>query len=262
MRYLFFLFTIIISNTASAQKRTEVFQLSTPTKKVEQSLFNKFSIIDIREDTSTIGIVQKGMFNSKAKLVCEPSLEKQLITTFDSLITSNAQNTELVLLLQELNFVEATYALKELGMLHVRGVFFAKQQDKYCKLVAHDTLMIVQSMDVTKGLLKKGSTFIIDLLTNVLTTTPTTFNIDNLSYIINYDSLQKIQFPLYTTTTYKNGAYKDFQSLLYQQPTDSNINIDFYKSGHWKSVQLKNKKGKRLFLIINYLFLPAYTKCM
>ncbi len=245
MRYLYFLLVLFcIASTSIAQNKTEVFEISKPSTKILTSNYNKFTLIDVRDDTSKIGIVQKGMFNIKARLICVPPLNIQLQSTFDSLINNSAKSNELVLLLQQLNFIETTYALKELGLLHVRGVFFAKQENKYCKLAEIDTMMIVQSIDVTKLLLKKGSAFLIDLLSYSLTIQASAYNLDNLVYLTAYDSLQKMGLPLYTTTRYKNGAYSNFEAFLNQQPTDSNINIEFYKSGHWKSVQLKNRKGK------------------
>jgi hypothetical protein len=245
MRYLsLFLILFCIATSSLAQNKTEVFEISKPATKILASNYNKFTLLDIRDDTSTIGIVQKGMFNTKAKLICVPALDVQLRSTFVSLIDNNAQSNELVLLLQQLNFMETTYALKEIGLVHFRGVFFARRENKYCMLAELDTIMTVQSMDVTKLLLKKGSAFIIDLLSHSIAIHATEYNLNNLLYLTAYDSLQKINLPLYTTTIYKNGAYSNFEELLQQQPLDTNVNIEFYKSGHWKSVQVKNKKGK------------------
>ena len=86
MRYLYFLLVLFcIASTSIAQNKTEVFEISKPSTKILTSNYNKFTLIDVRDDTSKIGIVQKGMFNIKARLICVPPLNIQLQSTFDSL---------------------------------------------------------------------------------------------------------------------------------------------------------------------------------
>ena len=150
----------------------------------------------------------------------------------------------MILLLQHLNFSEATYAAKEIGILQIRGVFFAKKDNKYSKLLEIDTLKILQGIDVTRQLIKKGSSFLIELFDSALNILPQNFNLDDLTYLVNYDSLQKANLPLYTVKKYKTGAYATYEELANQTPSDTTVKIEFYKTGHWKSVQVKNKKGK------------------
>ena len=105
-------------------------------------------------------------------------------------------------------------------------------------------MQIVQNMDVTKQLLKKGNSFLIELFNSALNILPQIFDLDNLTYLVNYDSLQKANIPLYAVKNYKTGAYASYKELADQTPSDTTLKIEFYKSGHWKSVQLKNKTGK------------------
>jgi hypothetical protein len=239
---IFFFFSNV--NSCLAQKATEAFKFENILTVAPSAYFSDFNLIDGRDDTSSIGIIQKGVLNKKVSLVCEPSLNEQLQTIFKQLTKDNNSNTELILLLQHLNFSEATYSTKEIGILQIRGVFFAKKDNKYSKLLEIDTLQTVQNLDVTKQLLKKGNAFFIDLFNAALNTLPQTFDLDNLSYLINYDSLQKAKLPLYAAKDYKAGAYATYEELVNQTPSDTTIKIEFYKSGHWKSVQHKNKAGK------------------
>jgi hypothetical protein len=62
--------------------------------------------------------------------------------------------------------------------------------------------------------------------------------------LVKYDSLQKATLPLYAVKDYKPGAYATYEELVNQTPSDTTVKIQFYKSGHWKSVQVKNKMGK------------------
>ncbi len=239
---VFFFFTTV--RPCLAQKASEAFKFENTLTAESGSFFSDFNLIDVRDDTASIGIIQKGILNKKVALVCEPPLNEQLKTVFKQLTKANNANTELILLLQHLNFSEVTYATKEIGIVQIRGVFFAKKDNKYAKLFEIDTLQTVQTLDVTKQLLKKGNAFFIDLFNTALHTQPKTFDLDNLSFLINYDSLQKATFPLYAVKDYKTGAYATYQELLNQTPSDTTIKIEFYKSGHWKSVQHKNKAGK------------------
>jgi hypothetical protein len=238
------LFFLGAGKTSHGQKATETFKFESNLIAAQSTYFSDFNLIDVRDDTSSIGIIQKGVLNKKVSLVCEPPLNEQLKTVFKTLTKDTNSNTELILLLQQLNFSEVTYAAKEIGLVQIRGVFFAKKDNKYSKLVEIDTLQIVQTFDVTKQLLKKGNTFFIELFNKALTTLPQNFDLDNLSYLINYDSLQKVNLPLYTVKDYKTGAYATYEELVNQTPSDTTVKIQFYKTGHWKSVQLKNKKDK------------------
>jgi hypothetical protein len=238
-----FFFLAPVKN-CSAQKATEPFKFENKLAAEQSNYFSDFNLIDVRDDTASIGIVQRGVLNKKVNLVCDPQLNGQLKTIFKQLTKDNNANTELILLLQNLNFSEATYANKEIGVLQIRGVFFAKKNNKYSKLLEIDTIQIVQGMDVTKQLLKRGNSFFIELFNAALNTFPQNYDLDNLTYLINYDSLQKINLPLYTVKDYKTGAYATYQELINQTPSDTTVKIEFYKSGHWKSIQLKNKNGK------------------
>lgn len=237
-------FLLATGKTSRAQKNTETFKFESRLIAEQSNYFSEFNLIDARDDTASIGIIQKGILNKKTTLVCEPPLNEQLETIFQQLTKTNNSNTELILLLQHLNFSEATYATKEIGILQIRAVFFAKKDNKYSKLLEIDTLQIVQGMDVTRQLIKMGSFFLIKLFDSALNILPQNFNLDDLTYLVNYDSLQKAKLPLYTVKKYKTGAYATYEELANQTPSDTTVKIEFYKTGHWKSVQLKNKKGK------------------
>lgn len=239
---VFFLLAVI--KTSHAQKSTEVFKFENTLTSQQSSYFSYFSIIDARDDTASIGIVQRGVLNKKVALVCDPPLNEQLKYICKQLTSENNSNTELILLLQNLNFSEATYGTRELGIIQVRGVFFAKRDSRYSKLFDIDTLHIIQSIDATKLLLKKGNSFLVELLNTALNTSPKNFDLDNVTYLVNYDSIQKATLPLYAAKNYKTGAYATYKQLADQTPSDTTLKIEFYKSGHWKSVQLKNKAGK------------------
>ena len=125
-------FLLGAGKTSRAQKNTETFKFENSVAFEQSNYFSGFNLIDVRDDTATIGIILKGLLNKKTTLVCEPTLNEQLKKIFQHLTKSNNSNTELILLLQHLNFSEVTYANKEIGILQIRGVFFAKKDYEDC----------------------------------------------------------------------------------------------------------------------------------
>ncbi|STC91571.1 hypothetical protein [Chryseobacterium carnipullorum] len=55
-----------------SQKRVEDFTISLPDQKLEKSYYKTITLIDNRIDTTSLGIVQKGAFNTKARVVPRP----------------------------------------------------------------------------------------------------------------------------------------------------------------------------------------------
>jgi hypothetical protein len=76
----------------------------------------------------TLGIVQLGAFNRKAKVVAETPLDNQVSGLLAGLTDSTAQNGELFLLLRQMNFAEVTGAMSERGYFQLRAVLFAKKE--------------------------------------------------------------------------------------------------------------------------------------
>jgi len=239
------LILLFVTFNSFSQKRTEDFQLSIPQEKISGSLYDSITLIDKRYDTTTLGVVQKGVFNAKAKVIAVPQLGVQFSNFLYNVKDSAAKKGELVLLLQALSFAEVTGTTKEVGYFYMRAALFARNPDGYRQLSTIDTVAMVHSMDVTKGLLKSGNKIISNFIERSLTISSSEQRLVSLNNIANYDSIQKINLPLYNTTEYKNGAYKSFESFVKQQPEDTAIRIDFYKgSDHWKSIRLKNKHDK------------------
>src|SRR5258705_6185549 len=165
-------FFLGVAKNSHAQKATETFKFENRLTAEKSTYFSDFNLIDVRDDTASLGIIQKGVLNKKTNIVCEPQLNEQLKTIFKQLTKDNNSNTELILLLQQLNFSEATYAMKEIGIIQIRGVFFAKKNNKYSKLLEIDTVQLIQGMDVTKQLLKRGNSFFIDIFNSALNILP------------------------------------------------------------------------------------------
>ncbi|MBI5856894.1 MAG: hypothetical protein HZB42_04510 [Sphingobacteriales bacterium] len=233
----------VMTSIACAQSKTETFTISIPPGKVSNSLYRHIGLLDIRNDTTDYGVIQKGAFNRKERVITEIPFSVQFATVVDSLVDNTAASGELLLILRQLRFAEITGSLSERGYFHFRGSLFAKENDRYQPVAYLDTVIVVSALDVTKKLFKTGSDNLFEFIRTNLRSKPAngSFTIGELWKI---DSIEKSRLPLYTTPVFKDGAYKSFESLVSQTPDNENMKIDFSKNGSYNSIQLKNKKNK------------------
>ncbi|MEI9807909.1 MAG: hypothetical protein WDO16_08595 [Bacteroidota bacterium] len=215
--------------TARAQKRTETLQIELPEQKIPGCLYSSVKLIDKRIDTTTYGIIQQGAFNRKVKVITEVPLDQQLTAVVNALIDNTAKNGELVLLLRQFSLAETTGALSEKGYCYLRVILFGSVNGLYQKLATVDTVITIGGLDVTKALLRQGSTVMTGLLTSAITKAPAeavSYTFDNL---VAMDSIEKSVLPVYNTTVFKTGAYKTFSSFASQQPEDEDLLMEFWK---------------------------------
>lgn len=237
------LFSVVAIN-GFAQPRTEPFLLSLPENKTEGSLYSAIGVVDIRKDTSGMGIVQKGAFNKQAKVVAEIPLQQQLSNILAAFNNGNTGNGELLLLLRELYFAEVTKAMSEFGYCHFRAVLFAKTAEGYRKLETIDTVAVIRAMDVTKKMFREGSKAITGFISRNLTKQPDTDIVVAQHELTAIDSFEKQQIPVYTATAYTDGLYYTWQSFAQQQPDETGLKVWVDKKDRFKGLSYKNKKGQ------------------
>jgi hypothetical protein len=243
--FLISMITFLISFDAGGQKHTETLEIKLPEKKISGCLYNSIKLIDERIDTMAYGIIQLGAFNKKAKVIMEVPLRQQLTAVVNAMTDNTAKNEELVLLLRQFSLAEITGAFNENGYCYMRAILFGSGNGVYHRLTSIDTVITISSMDVTRALLRRGSSVITDLIIDNIRKAPA----DAVNYTFNdlvyTDSLEKRDLFVYNTTEYKTGAYKTFASFVNQQPGKEDLLIEFWKNtDHVKSVQFKNQKGK------------------
>ena len=241
-----------------AQAKTEAFSISIPEGKISYSLYSHIRLLDIRRDTTDFGIIQKGAFNRKEKVIAETPFSVQFANVIDSLVDNTAGTGELFLVLRQLRFAEVTGAMSERGFFHFRGSLFAKESESYKPLASLDTVVIISAMDVTKKLLRTGSANMFEFIKANLTKKPATNESFTIGELWKIDSIEKSLLPLYTTAVFKDGAYKDFTSLVNQTPDNENLKVKFSKNGNMESIQLKNKKNKYDEIELNRWFAFVY----
>lgn len=235
------LFFAIITH---AQSATENFLISAPSIKTSNSLYRIVRLVDARADKRNFGIVQLGAFNKKARVITDTPLDLQLSHVMEAMTDSTAQKGELILLLRQFNLAEVTGAFSERGYCHFRAVLFSKKSEGYQKLESVDTVIVVKAMDVTKGLLKQGSKALTDLLMTNLNKAPSDSIIYSEQDVVNFDNLEKRSLPLYTSASYKDGIYKNFDAFLHQIPNVEAFEVEFSKDNKPSVIKERSEKGK------------------
>lgn len=235
---------LAVMNSVYAQRKTESFAITIPENKIANSLYNRVNLVDIRPDTNDYGIVQKGAFNRKERVVPDLPFSVQFSNVVNAFTDSTASDGELVLLLRQLRFAEITGAMSEKGYFHFRAELYSKVQDKYQPVAGIDTVVVVSSMDVTKPLFRAGNKNLLEFIQQNLAKKPAPDITYSLYDIRKIDSLEKSKLPLYQARQYKNGAYKTFSSFVNQQPDEEDIKMEYSKDGPLEKVLMKNSKGK------------------
>lgn len=212
-----------------AQKRTEDFTIIPPSQKSEKSYYKTITIIDARIDTTTVGIVQQGALNAKARVVPTSPLSDQFQNVLNSINGENAENGSLVLYLKQLYFAEVSKAFTEFGYCYFQGFLFAKNDDgTYSLLEKTDTVTEHKSADVTKEILRKGSEMLGEFIAKNASRKPNTTERYTWEQLKNFDDVYKQSISLFNSSELKDGLYKDYTSLKNQQPQQEISSVKFY----------------------------------
>ena len=245
--YKFFLTIISPLFTAAhlfSQSRTEDFKLGSPELKVPNSLYSSIQYVDSRYDTTSMGIVQLGAFNRKARVIPKIPFSIQLTNVMHGLIDSSAKKAELLFQFRQFNFAEITGVVSEKGYCYIRADLYASKSGRYQKLSSIDTVLLVKSMDVTRALLRNGSKVISSFIADNLLKEPVDSSAYTFNDILHMDSIEKRKIALYNTTTYVDGLYTSYASFMNQVP-DKQVTIE-EKKGKISSVKMAAENGQML----------------
>jgi len=232
-------------NTLFSQNLTKDFKISLPEHKIQKSCYSSIDYIDSRIDTLKMGIIQRGAFNRKAKVISKVPLSIQLKNVMHSLTDSSANNGELLFQLRQLTFAEITGAMSEKGYCRFKAELYSKNNYQYQKLASIDTLILIKSMDVTKALFKSASKTITDFIANSLLKEPIDSNCYSFKNIQEIDSIEKREIKVYNTDTYMEGLYYNYQSFSCQKP-DKQASIEVGKDGRISRVKISNTESKMI----------------
>lgn len=200
------------------QNREKQFVLELPTAIVSHSFYKTIGFLDSRADTTDLGSVQKGVLNARARVVAEPALGLQLTSMLAALTDATAGDGRLLLQLRHMEFAELSGSFTEKGYCYVRVSLYVEQDDRYFSLATMDTVVAVESMEVTNALLRRtGSTLVDFIAANLSRQLDTETNYSRAEVMV-IDSIEKRNTPLYATDAYADGLYSTYQSFAAQVP--------------------------------------------
>lgn len=241
-----------------AQTRTQNFELTVPEKKISNSLYNKIRLIDARHDTSSVGIIQRGLLNEKVKLLPKSPLAQQLTDILSAMIDSSAGSGELLLQVRQFNLAEITGSFSETGYCYLRAGLFSHVNGNYQVLDRIDSVIVVKKgTDVTNSLLKKGSQVLTGFISRNLLNAPSNATLYSYHDVLHIDSIEKINLPVYQASSFTDGAYKSFNSFVNQtpeHPVEAKI-----KNGKLAGVKLVMEKGKPQVPVAKSLYAVVFN---
>lgn len=279
LRNILLFCSMITATFFNAQKKTEDFSISLPDQKPEKSYYKTLRLIDARTDTTSLGIVQKGAFNTKAKVVPATPLTVQFQNLLNHLDNGTAEDGTVVMYLKQLYFAELTGAFSEHGYCYFQAYLFAKNDDgTYSYLDKIDSVIDHSSMDVTKATMKKGSDMVSNFISRNISKKAASTDQYSFADLKNFDNIEKQKLNLYSASELQDGIYPDYASFRDQKPTKEIANVKFYgkspkiikiyeaEEGKEKEIRKNNtyaivyKGNPYLYLSIEDAFTPAEKK--
>ena len=237
------------SVTSSAQ--TTPFELTAPEIKIQNSVYNKLIVLDSRIDTTSLGKVHKGILNQKTEVVPKRPMHQQIRDIFTGLIDTSAQTGIVLFQLRQLNFAELIVPTQETGFCTLRAKLYEVKNGKYNELASIDTTISVNAIDVTNKLYKKGSNLIIQFIADHLSAAP----VNGISYtyedLKQMDKIERSKLKLFTTSTYENGLYKDYNSFKNQTPDYKKVSVQI-KNTEITILKIEDGQGKRVVPEVSY----------
>src|SRR6476620_9991950 len=168
MKYVILL-VIFPFGLLNAQKRVLHFTFGPSEQKIAGSLYNEIEFLDLRDDTTSLGVVQIGAVNTKARVVPDQPLQQQFDTLLASLVGDDAKEGKIMLTFRRFSFIEQTLGMKETGFFFVRADLYEKSSGQYKWINTLDTIVQFTAVDVTQKLLRKGENIITDFIRSNLT---------------------------------------------------------------------------------------------
>lgn len=228
-----------------AQKLTRTLILDVPEAPAGRCFYDSVAVLDSREDTGNLGVIQRGAFNRKAFLIPAEPLDVQLNRIPDAFVDTAKQEGTLLVHLRRFRFAELDKGMMEYGYCSLRAGLYARQGSGYRRVGFLDTVLVIQSSwDVTKPMLRAGGEALTHLVLEGLTELPSDTTTYSLLDLMHIDSLEKSRIPLYCADAYVDGVYDRYASFAKQIP-DHQADVVLGNDRTISSVRMKTENGKK-----------------
>jgi len=221
---IFLLFISLFGASANAQNIVD-FQLAAPVAKASGNLYRAIKIMDLRNDTTSMGFVKTGFFDRRGSVIPKTPLATQLSQYFYKLADTAGKTKGMLLLLRRGKLEVTTIGTRDYGIFSFRASLFEARDGQYRQIASIDTISMVSSaMTVTAPLLDTGKKFLEKFIKDNVSTAPNGV-VYSFHDILNLDSVEKRAIKLYNTPTYTDGLYLTYKSFMKQVP-DEQITVE------------------------------------
>jgi hypothetical protein len=250
-----FFYIPLVSAQSRAQDIVHPFELSWPTYKVAGSLYNSIDFIDSRVYTTSIGIIGDGLLpNQQEKIIFKEPILPQLTGLMQVLTDNSAKEGTIVLQLKKFRFIEQS----GVRYCYLSAALYAKKADRYLPLSRLNVVIPLYSR-VFKTLQIKANEILTDFLAKGLLVPAQ----DTLAYsrheVEQVDSLEKRHIPLYTTTKWVDGLYRNPRAFLDQHPDWTNFSAKPNRDGSIDVVKAGYTGGTQKDVDVNDLYALVYN---
>lgn len=203
-----------LSLTAHSQNILDNLELSFPLFKVSNSLYNKIGVIDSRAYPAAVGTVEEGVVaGQEEQIVFKTPVAPQLTGLLKALIDNTAHDGELLFQLKRFRFIEKS----GVRYCYLSAALYEKKADRYRPLSRLNTVIPLYG-HIFKTLQIRANEVLTDFLAKSLVV-PAQDSLDyTLQEVEKIDSVEKRRIPLYTTTKFVDGLYRNPRSFLEQKP--------------------------------------------
>jgi hypothetical protein len=185
----------------------------------------KIRVIDSRSDKKNLGIVQVGMNNRRAPVLNEAPLSDIMQKLIGSKIQHELTRESIVINIRVFNFAETTKTLREFGYARFRAELYQPNDGYYTEISTIDTLITVNSIDVTNKIIKESLIAIENWLKTSINAAIDTAKRFSLEAIKNRDKIEKRKMPFYSGKPLINGIYRTYDELVNVNPSQKNVEI-------------------------------------
>jgi hypothetical protein len=232
---------IFIQLSLYAQGKTEPFGLVIPVQKLSGSLYHSIVFIDTRVDSTHMGYVKTGAFDTKTNVVMREPFSEQVNRVLHGYTDQTARDGILYLCVRNFFFTELTHTVVNTGSFHFRASLYTPVQSGYCKINEIDSFVFVKAMDATNGLLNGANNVVLGFIKDNLRAKPRDTICYTLAEIRNPDSTEKSKLKLYNTSSFTEGLYSSYKSFSAQIP-DNQLTVE-EKKNKIKEVRITDNSG-------------------
>lgn len=243
----FILFLLVFIPKAFAQKEFIYALDEGRTLDIEGQCLS-LRVIDKRLNKENLGAL-RGRLNAVEPIVTEQPLDVYLPIAYKNMkVIQDKGHDELVMVLYSLEMQDRPNQ-EELATFYIDADFYRGSKNDYRFIATIDSMYEVRAVNYTRKILITLSK---KKLSGIIKRNAVSFPVNNKSYdddaMVNERLLQKKDYPIYNTNSYKTGIYYTVEQFLNNSPVDTGLIKKTYTRDGGKIVNYfyyKDANGKK-----------------